>query len=332
MTALLERSTDRTPRTRSVRVTGITWEAEGILSVTLADPAGDPMPAWDPGAHVDMELAPGLTRQYSLCGDPADLRSWTVAVRAAADSRGGSAHVHSTLRPGDILRVQGPRQHFPLEDAPAYVFVAGGIGITPLLPMIEATAARGATVSVHYAYSGQAPARFVERLAATGVPVHLHPSAEGRRLDLPTLFAAGTGDALVYSCGPEGMLTELTELLPAEALRIESFSPAPAGSAPAGSAPASEDAAPSSACSVQLGADGPVVEVAEDESVLDALERAGADVMWSCREGTCGSCEVGVLSGKIDHRDNILLDDEREEGKCFFPCVSRPISTAVLDL
>ncbi|TWH16610.1 vanillate O-demethylase ferredoxin subunit [Rhodococcus rhodochrous J45] len=325
MTALLESTTDRAPRVRSVRVTGITWEAEGILSVTLADPSGDPMPAWEPGAHIDMELSQGLTRQYSLCGDPADLRSWTVAVRLAADSRGGSAHVHSTLRPGDILRVQGPRQHFPLEDAPAYVFVAGGIGITPLLPMIEATAADGANVTVHYAYSGQAPAGFVERLAATGVPVHLHPSAEGERLDLAALCAGLGAGTLVYSCGPERMLTELTELLPAEALRIESFSPAPAE-------PAAPPAGESSACSVQLGADGPVVEVAEDESVLDALERSGADVMWSCREGTCGSCEVVVLSGEIDHRDNILDDTERAEGKCFFPCVSRPISRAVIEL
>lgn len=328
MTALLESSTDRTLRTRSVRVTGITWEAEGILSIDVADPAGEQMTAWDPGAHIDMELSPGLTRQYSLCGDPADLRSWTVAVRAATDSRGGSAYVHSTLRPGDILRVQGPRQHFPLEDAAAYVFVAGGIGITPLLPMVEATAARGATVSVHYAYSGEAPARFVERLAATGVPVHLYPSTEGERIDLPTLCADLGPGALVYSCGPERMLAELIELLPAGVLRIESFSPATALPA---EAPA-VDARSGTACSVQLGIDGPVLEVAEDESVLDALERAGADVMWSCREGTCGSCEVGVLSGAIEHRDNILLDEERAEGKCFFPCVSRPLSKVVLDL
>ncbi|UYP20219.1 PDR/VanB family oxidoreductase [Rhodococcus sp. Z13] len=327
MTALLENTTERPQRTRTVRVTGLAWEADGILSVTLADPTGEPLPAWEPGAHIDMELAPGLTRQYSLCGDPDDLRNWTVAVRLAADSRGGSAHVHTTLRPGDVLRVQGPRQHFPLEDAPAYVFVAGGIGITPLLPMIEAVAARGVSATVHYAYSGDAPARFVDRLAATGVPVHLYPSAEGTRLDLTALCAGLGAGTLLYSCGPERMLTELTELVPAEALRIESFSPAPAAPTAAPEVPAD-----SSCCSVQLGVDGPIVEVAEDESVLDALERAGADVMWSCREGTCGSCEVGVLSGTIDHRDNILLDEEREEGKTFFPCVSRPLSKAVLDL
>lgn len=327
MTALLESSIERTSRTRTVRVTGIAWEAEGILSVTLADPAGEPMPEWEPGAHVDLELSPGLTRQYSLCGDPSDLRTWTVAVRAATDSRGGSAYVHSTLRPGDLLRAQGPRQHFPLEDASRYIFVAGGIGITPLLPMIELTAARGAHVSVHYAYSGDAPVAFVERLAATGAPVHLYPSGDADRLDLPTLFSGEIPGTLVYSCGPERMLTELTELLPAEVLRTESFDPAPAQPA---AAPSGDTA--STTCSVQLGVDGAVVEVAADESVLDALQRAGADVMWSCREGTCGSCEVGVLSGEIDHRDNILLDEERAEGKCFFPCVSRPISKAVLDL
>jgi len=327
MTALLEATQDRTSRTRTARVTGLVWETEGILSVTLADPTGAPMPAWDPGAHVDLELSSGLTRQYSLCGDPGDLRTWTVAVRAATDSRGGSAYVHEKLRPGDLLRVQGPRQHFPLEDASRYVFVAGGIGITPLLPMIELTASRGADVSVHYAYSGDAPVAFVDRLAATGAPVHLYPADAGERLDLSALFGADHTAALVYCCGPERMLAELTALLPADVLRVESFSPAPA-EPPAASVVDAESAA----CSVQLGVDGPVVEVAADESVLDALERAGADVMWSCREGTCGSCEVGVLSGEIDHRDNILLDEERAEGKCFFPCVSRPCSQAVLDL
>lgn len=307
---------------RSARVARMSYEGTGILSVEFADPDGGDLGGWEPGEHIDIELVPGLTRQYSLCGRVGDTARWTVAVRAAEPSRGGSHYVHRTLRVGDTVRVSAPRQKFPLEPAPAYVFVAGGIGITPLLPMIETAVATGAAVQVHYAAASRAATVFLDRLAAAGPELHLYP-AGGARLDLPAVVAAAGPHTLVYCCGPQRMLDEITALVDRERLRIESFDPAPPSTPPAAEE-AVTDAPADSPCAVQFGEDGPIVEVAATESVLDALERSGADVMWSCRTGTCGSCEMPVLRGKVDHRDNILDEHERAAGDCFFPCVSRP--------
>lgn len=308
----------------------MTWEAEGVLSVDLVHPESKPLPAWEPGAHLDLHVG-GHVRQYSLCGDPQDSARYRVAVLNEAASRGGSRHVHTTLRPGATVRVQGPRNHFRLAPAGAYVFVAGGIGVTPLLAMArEATRAGTPWRFVHGGRSRAAMAFRAElaELTGPGRELVLHPQDEHGHIDLDAALAGVADDeaTLVYCCGPEPLLAAAEERCAAYGaagrLHVERFA-APTA------APAGEDAA----FEVELRRSGCTVGVAADTSVLDAVEAAGADVPSSCRDGICGTCETRVLEGTPDHRDFLLSEAERERGDTMMICVSRCASARlVLDL
>lgn len=302
-----------------------------VVGITLAFEDGRALPTWAPGDHVDIELETGLTRQYSLCGSTEDAQAWSVAVRRDRPGRGGSAFAHDRLRPGHRVRVAGPRAHFPLEDAASYLLVAGGIGITPILTMAEDLARRGKPFRLFYFDRGSERMVFADRLVALG------PAAMivDRDLDATTTLADAVGglaaEALVYACGPTRMLAELALLVEPTRLRIEDFSPARrtgADAAPAGGAASEGDA-----FEVQLGREGAVHPVPSGCSLLDVLLGAGVDVLWSCREGNCGSCETPVLDGVPDHRDVILTEDERAANDVIFPCVSRARSgRLVLDV
>lgn len=325
--------------TARLRVRALRWEADGVVAVTLDRPDGQPLPAWSPGAHIDLHLpgdagAEAIVRSYSLCGSPR-MPEWTVAVRLDPTGRGGSRHVHERLRVGQSLAVTGPRQLFAVDDAPAHLFVAGGIGITPLLPMISELEAAGRPWRLLYAGRSAAAMPFRDRLAGYGDRVRLFPAEGGKRLDLATeipaalddLSAATGGDALVYCCGPERMLDAVAQVVPAPRLRSERFRPRTVPSGPDGAGPAA------GAFAVELGDGGPVLDVPADTPLLDVLLAAGRDVPWSCREGTCGSCETGVLAGVPDHRDSVLTPDEQAAGDVLFPCVSRSLTPRLtLDL
>ncbi|GAA3236648.1 PDR/VanB family oxidoreductase [Pseudonocardia petroleophila] len=296
--------------------------ADGVLALTLRDPSGADLPSWEPGAHVDLLLKDDLVRQYSLCGDPADRSTWRVAVLREPDGRGGSAFVHDALRPGDTVRVRGPRNHFALEPAPRYVFVAGGIGITPILPMLAAATAAGAQWRLVYGGRSAASMAFVDDLrAAHGDRVEIRPQDEHGLLDLD-VFAP---DTLVYCCGPAPLLDAIEERCPDGSLRVERFAPKHVGGAAAdGSGDSFE---------VELSSSGTVLTVPVDRTVLETLEGAGVDILSSCREGTCGTCETGVLSGEVDHRDSLLTDAEQAAHDTMFVCVSRAAcGRLVLDL
>ncbi|WP_327191068.1 PDR/VanB family oxidoreductase [Streptomyces xinghaiensis] len=301
--------------------------AEGVVRLTLTRPGGSPLPEWTPGAHVDLCLGPGLVRQYSLCSDPADRSRWQVAVLREPESRGGSEHVHDRLHEGARVRVRGPRNRFPLEASPRYLFIAGGIGITPILPMIAQAERQGA--AWHLAYGGRrrATMAFREQLrAAYGKRVTLHPQDECGLLDLNGLPATPQQDTLVYCCGPEGLLKAVEQhcslAWPPGVLRLERF--APADPAPRG---------PGEAFEVELARSGITVSVPPGRSVLQAVEEAGVPVLSSCREGTCGTCETAVLDGAVDHRDSLLTPDEQAAGDTMFICVSRAACPRlVLDL
>ncbi|MBW0093128.1 oxidoreductase [Pseudonocardia sp. KRD-184] len=290
--------------------------ADGVVALRLRDPSGAELPAWEPGAHVDLVLKDDLVRQYSLCGDPADRTSWRVAVLREPDGRGGSSFVHDTLRAGDTVRVDGPRNHFALEPAQRYVFVAGGIGITPILPMLDAATAAGAQWRLLYGGRTAASMAFADDLrAAHGDRVELRPQDEHGLLDLDGLDAEGT---LVYCCGPPPLLAAV-EARCAQA-RVERFA-AVAVDGPVG------------AFEVELASSGTTLAVPADRSVLEVLEDAGVGILSSCREGTCGTCETGVLSGEVDHRDALLTADERAAHDTMFVCVSRAAcARLVLDL
>jgi ferredoxin-NADP reductase len=303
--------------------------ADGAVRLTLGHPGGQPLPAWEPGAHLDLVLTPDLTRQYSLCGDPHDQSVLQVAVLREEAGRGGSQYVHDALTEGQTVHVRGPRNHFPLVPAKYYLFIAGGIGITPILPMIAQVADSGCHWKLVYGGRARASMAFRDELEAR-YPGHVesHPQDERGLLDLPALLA-DPGDAAaetaVYCCGPEALLSAVEQHCanwPAGALHVERFAPK-----------AGADDGPREAFEVELAQTGAVLEVPVHRSILDVIEESGVAVLSSCQEGTCGTCETTVLSGKPDHRDSILTDEERDAGDTMLICVSRSCSPRlVLDL
>jgi ferredoxin-NADP reductase len=299
-----------------LRVGRRTTGAEGVVVLDLRDPSGADLPAWSAGAHVDLELPGGLTRQYSLCGDPADRSVWRIAVLREPDSRGGSAHVHEELGEGADVEVRGPRNHFPLAPASGYLFIAGGIGITPILPMIDAAEAAGAEWELHYGGRSLRSMAFLEALEeATGSRVTLHPQDEVGLIDLDRLLGAPRPGTLVYCCGPEPLLVAVEQRCadwPAGSLHVERFAPKDVGE-PVLTGP----------FEVELAVSGLSLTVPPEKSVLQVVEDAGIGVLSSCTEGTCGTCETTVLAGEVDHRDSLLTPAEQAANDTMFICVSR---------
>jgi ferredoxin-NADP reductase len=302
--------------------------AEGVVTLTFADPTGHALPAWTPGAHVDLLLGPELVRQYSLCSRPADAAAWKVGVLLDPASRGGSRFVHDAVQEGSQLRVRGPRNHFPLVRSPRYRFVAGGIGVTPIIPMIETAEATGAEWQLLYGGRTRASMAFVDELSAYGDRVTFWPQDEHGLLDLPSVLGEVLPDTLVYSCGPEGLLTAVEQACapwPSGALHIERF---------AAKAPSEEQVAGAlGSYEVVCQRTGVTITVDGGRTLLEALEEAGVNIMGSCREGVCGSCEAEVIEGTPDHRDSVLNDDEKAANDVMMTCVSGSLSERlVLDL
>ncbi|MFS8202763.1 PDR/VanB family oxidoreductase [Streptomyces sp. CWNU-52B] len=289
--------------------------ADGVLALTLRHPLGEELPAWEPGAHIDVVLGPGLERQYSLCGDPADRHTWRVAVLREPDGRGGSAYVHGQLAAGDTVGVRGPRNHFALLPSPRYRFVAGGIGITPVLPMLAAAEAAGTHWTLLYGGRTRDSMAFTGELTRYGDRVRLAPQDETGLLDLAPELGEPQPDTLVYCCGPGPLLDAVEQRCarwPAGSLHVERFRPR-----------AVQQAAVDTEFEVVLERSGRTLTVPADTSVLDTVRAAGVEVLFSCTEGTCGTCETDVLDGVPDHRDSILDDAERAAGETMLICVSR---------
>ncbi len=314
------------------------YVAEGVVSLTLTHPGGARLPDWTPGSHIDLALPEGTTRQYSLCGDRWDAHTYRIAVlrepagrwgsprSSEAESGGGSAHVHDRLRPGDRVGVGGLRNHFPLVPSEKYLFIAGGIGITPLLPMVRQAELLGADWQLLYGGRTRASMAFREELAETyGERVHVVPQDELGLLDLAARLDTPRPDTKVYCCGPAPLLAAVEAACaawPPYALRVERFTAA-----------AQTAAVRDTPFEVELRRTGRTVTVTPEVSVLDAVRRGGADVLSSCEQGTCGTCLTPVLEGQPDHRDSVLADHERAANDCMFLCVSRSCGDRlVLDL
>ncbi len=289
--------------------------ASGVVTLTLTHPEGRRLPDWAPGAHIDLVLPNGATRQYSLCGDRWDAYRYRVGVLREPVGRGGSAYVHDELTVGDLVAVGGPRNNFAMVPSQRYLFIAGGIGITPLLPMIAQADMIGADWNLLYGGRTRDSMGFVDELAGYGERVTLVPQDELGLLDLATALEERAEGTRVYVCGPGPLLdaaeSRCTHWSPG-VLRTERFVARDQGSS-----------VRDEAFEVELVRSGLAVRVPTNASVLDAVREAGVQVLSSCREGTCGTCETGVVAGLPDHRDSILDDDERAANDCMFICVSR---------
>jgi ferredoxin-NADP reductase len=306
-------------------VTGRRDAAEGVVELTLAAADGGPLPAWNPGAHIDLRLADGMVRQYSLCGDPGESGCWRIAVLRERTGRGGSVYVHEELGRGTTLAVSAPRNNFELLTASRYVFVAGGIGITPLLPMIAQADAAGTPWTLLYGGRTRASMAFTDELAGYGAKVLLRPQDECGLPDLAAHLGEVEPGTLIYACGPEPMLDAVDKAAahwPIGSVRCERFTPVDAG-----------EPARAETFEVVLARSGLTLSVPPTCSILEAVEKAGVNVLYSCREGTCGTCETDVLEGEPEHRDSLLTEEERASNETMFICVSRSLGPRLtLDL
>jgi ferredoxin-NADP reductase len=303
--------------------------AEGVAVLDLAHPENEDLPRWEPGAHIDLVLGDGLTRQYSLCGDPAQSGVWRVGVLLDPNSRGGSRFVHENLDEGATVRVRGPRNHFPLVDSPTYRFIAGGIGITPIMAMLEAVQQAGNNWTLLYGGRTKASMAFADELVQRYPErVTVWPQDERGLLDLESLLKDPEDNTLVYSCGPEPLLAAVEQQCagwPAGTLHIERF---------AAKAPTAEQAAEAlDQFEVVCQRTGVTLEITADKSILETLEEADIPIMASCYEGVCGTCEARVLEGMPDHRDSMLTEPEKAANEVMLVCVSRSrTERLVLDL
>jgi ferredoxin-NADP reductase len=300
--------------------------AKGVLRLTFVRQDEGEFPPWEPGAHVDLHFISNGTeyvRQYSLCGQTSDRCHWQVAVLCAPDGRGGSAHIHAAFSQGDTLRVTGPRNNFPLVSAPSYLFIAGGIGITPIMPMLAEVATSGANWRLVYCGRSTQSMAFIEEVVALGgEKVLVHESDTHGMLSLPSLIAEVDSETVVYCCGPEPMLRALDECSGSwsdDRVHVERFS--------------SREDGPenlNTTFEVEFARAGLVATVPVDRSILDIAEELGVEIESSCQEGVCGSCETKVLCGTPDHRDSVLSAKERAAGKTVMVCVSRSRSARLV--
>lgn len=302
---------------RSVRLAGCSHVADNVLRLTLEDAHGRPLPEWSPGAHVDL-LFGEFDRSYSLCGDPDDRSRLDVAVLREDGGRGGSAWIHDRLKAGDTLRMRGPKNHFRLDEgANEYVLIAGGIGITPVLAMADRLKRLGKPYRLHYAGRGRAGMAFLDRLEKDhGAALTSYPRDEDRRMDLAGIVGEYRPGRQVYACGPERLLDALADICtdwPEEGLHVEHFSAAGAGLDPKNEI----------SFEAELTDSGFTLTVPPDRTLLDALREAGIDVPSDCEEGLCGTCEVAVVSGEVDHRDKVLSHAEHKDGRRMMACCSR---------
>ncbi|MEU6697794.1 PDR/VanB family oxidoreductase [Pseudonocardia sp. NPDC046786] len=309
---------------RDLVVRTITDEADGVVAIELADPADGALTPWTPGAHLDLLLPNGLTRQYSLCGDVDDTSHYRIGVLREPRSRGGSEWLHTALAVGDRLRARGPRNNFALDDAAHHVFVAGGIGVTPMLPMLEAVRRRGGSWQMVYGGRTRAAMAFLGELPPE---VEIVPQDEAGHPDLGRLLDDPKPGTLVYCCGPTGLIEAVQQRCAGwadpDAVRYELFA-----------APATDDdTGDQQPFEVELAHTGTSFVVGPGESILARALEAGADIVFDCEDGICGSCETPILDGRADHRDHVLTTAEQDEQRCLMICVSRSATPRlVLDL
>ncbi|MCB2015927.1 MAG: cytochrome P450/oxidoreductase [Hydrogenophaga sp.] len=299
-------------------------EGEGLWRFVLADPAGGDMPAWTAGGHVDL-MAGGFRRKYSLCGPALDRKTLQVVVQREADGRGGSRYFCDHLAVGDELQLAGPKNLFRLdESAERFALIAGGIGITPVVAMADRLKQLGKPYEIRYAGRSRGQMALLDRLERDHAgTLALYVKAEGRRMTLPEILSAVDADTRVYACGPDRLIDELEVLSqrwPEGVLHFEHFSAAHAALAPS----------EAHGFVAQLKDSNLEIAVAAGQTLLQALQAAGVDVPCDCGEGLCGTCEVAVIDGKVDHRDKVLSKAERAANQRMMACCSRAVGQRII--
>ena len=306
-------ASQRRALTIPVKVESVDRVAEDVIALTFVAAGGGELPIWEPGAHVDLHIADGLIRQYSLCGDPGDRQRYRIAVRRDPGGRGGSLAVHERVTAGSLLELGLPRNHFPLQKCDTVVFVAGGIGITPLVPMMRAAQSTGADWRLLYLARSREHMAFAEDLAAHGERVLFWESDVHGLLDLEAHLRDLPSDAQVYSCGPAPLTNAVREAVPPGVeVRSESFVP-----------PVLGETLPDVAFELEIEGTDRRTIVPPGRSVLQALEELDVFVTSGCTVGVCGSCVTTVVEGEIEHRDAVLSEAERAAGDSMAVCVSR---------
>lgn len=315
-----------------VAITRRVQEAEDIISVELCRPDGAPLPAFRAGAHIDVEIAPGLIRQYSLCNDPAEEHRYLIGVLRDAASRGGSVALHANFTPGRSVRISEPKNHFALVPARRTLLLAGGIGITPMLAMAEELTRANADFALHYCTRTQGRTAFRARIAAAPfaerATFHFDDGAAAQKLDIDALLASPAADTHLYVCGPGGFIAHVKDAASrhgwaADTVHVEYF----------GAGGTAVDTATDGTFEVTLASTGKTLSIPAHRSVLAVLLDNGVEIPYSCEEGVCGSCITRVLEGTPDHRDLYFTEEEHALNDQFTPCCSRAKgSRLVLDL
>lgn len=306
--------------TLEVRLTAITFEAEGINGYVLEPLTGGELPAFTAGSHIDVHLPGGMVRSYSLVNHPEQRNRYVLGVARDAASRGGSVYMHDSLRVGSKVKIGVPRNNFPLnESAPRSVLIAGGIGITPMYCMLQRLQSLGRAWTLYYCARSRAHAAFLKEIEALArvnpnaqLHVHFDDEAQGAHPDIAAMVASAQADAHLYCCGPAPMLDAFTKAAasrPAENVHVEYFS-------------AKEEAATDGGFTVKLARSGKTIPVCSGKTILDALLDAGVDAQYGCMQGVCGSCETRVLAGIPDHRDGLLDEAARNSNATIMICCS----------
>lgn len=314
-------------RAIAVRVSGRRLLSDGhVVELTLAPMGDEALPRWTPGSHIDLVLPSGLIRQYSLCGDPA-ANTYTIAVLREQQSRGGSIEIHDTVTLGSHLMMRGPRNHFPLVPSGHYVFIAGGIGVTPLLAMAREIAVAGGSWEFHYGGRSRMVMAYLNELSQLGRnELHVYPFDEVGLIPVLEIFRSKPVDSAVYTCGPEPLLVAVEQeaLKSGVPIHLERFGP---------SSTASSITSEDTMFTVTLQRSERTLPVPVGTRLIDVVREVLPLVPFSCEEGYCGSCETVVLEGIPDHRDSVLSDAERDSNTCMMICVGRSKTPQlVLDL
>lgn len=296
-----------------MRLNAIRYGATAINLYEFTPLDAAPLPAFTAGAHVDIHLPDGTVRQYSLCNPQGERHRYVVGVKRDLNSRGGSRFMHDELRVGTVLQLGGPRNNFPLqEEAADSVFVAGGIGITPIACMVDRLKQLGRPWELHYGVRRRDEAAFLQELRGASLHLHVDDEQAGAPLPVADIVGAAPSQAHLYCCGPAPMLDAFEAAAAGRAaalVHVERFTPLRAPAVAGG-------------FTLKLARSGRSMYVAPGRTILDTLRAGGVDVQASCEQGICGTCETRVLAGLPDHRDSLLSEEERQANDVMMICCS----------